>query len=85
MKNDPGLQKDFFISLKSRDNLAKTRTKEIGLLIKKEISDQYKRYRNMNVTLLKRSNRNYYTALSLPKTKGMLKNLHKKFQRRKTT
>ena len=58
--------------MKRRDNLAKSRTQEKDLLLKNEISDRYKRYRNMIVTLIKRSKNNYYTSFFC-KTKGMLK------------
>ena len=58
--------------MKRRDNLAKSRTQEKDLLLKIEISDRYKCYRNMIVTLIKTSKNNYYTSFFW-KTKGMLK------------
>ena len=51
--------------MKRRANLAKSRTQEKDLLLKNEISDRYKRHRNMIVTLIKRSKNNYYTSFFL--------------------
>ena len=73
LEERPWITKGILISMKRRDNLAKPRTQEKDLLLKNEISDRYKRYRNMIVTLIKRSKSNYYTSFFFCKTKGMLK------------
>ena len=53
------------VSMKVRDKLSKSRAKAKDLQIKSELSEKYKRYRNMIVTLLKQSMKNYYSSYFL--------------------
>ena len=55
LEERPWITKGILISMKRRDNLTKSRTQEKDLLLKNEISDRCKRYRDMIVTLYKKN------------------------------
>ena len=65
LEERPWITKGLLISMKKRDKLAKCRTQEKDILHKNEISVRYKLYRNMIVTLIKKSKKNYYTSFFL--------------------
>ena len=51
--------------MKVRDKLSKSRARAKDPQIKSELSEKYKRYRNMIVTILKQSKKNYYSSYFL--------------------
>ena len=55
----------FLVSMKVRDKLSKSRGRAKDPQIKTELSEKYKRYRNMIVTLLKQSKNNFYSSYFL--------------------
>ena len=53
------------VFMKVRDKRSKSRARAKDPQIKSELSEKYKRYRNMIVTLLKQSKKNYYSSYFL--------------------
>ena len=63
--NRPWITQGLLVSMKVRDKLSKRRARAKDPQIKSELSEKYKRYRNMIVTLLKQSKNNYYSSYFL--------------------
>ena len=63
------------VSMGVRDKLYKRQCSEKNPQIKCEISELYKRYRNMIVSLLKRSKKNYYSFFFLHNQANVKQNL----------
>ena len=61
----PWITKGLLVSMKIRDDLSKRRAREKKPQLKSRLTNQYKRYRNLIVTLLKMSKKNYYTSFFL--------------------
>ena len=65
LEQRPWITRGLLVSMGVRDKLYKRRCSEKNSQIKCEISELYKRYRNMVVSLLKRSKKNYYSFFFL--------------------
>ena len=69
----PWITHGILVSMKVRDKLSKSRARAKDPQIKSELSEKYKRYRNMIVTLLKQSKNNYYSSYFLLKQSNIKK------------
>ena len=62
LEQRPGTTCGILQSMRKRDNLYKSMASEKDSVLKLEISKSYKLYRNMIVTSLKQSKKNYYSS-----------------------
>ena len=62
LEQRPWITRGILQSMRKRDNLYKSMAREKDFVLKLEISKSYKHYRNMIVTLLKQSKKNYYSS-----------------------
>ena len=65
LEQRPWITQGLLVSMKKRDKLSKQRAREKDPQTRNEISEKYKHYRNMIVTLLKMSKKIYYSAFFL--------------------
>ena len=69
----PWITRGILVSMGVRDKYYKFQKTEKDVKIKSELLQLYKRYRNMIVTLLRKSKQNYYTAYFLENQSNMKK------------
>ena len=62
LEQRPRITCEILQSMRKRDNLYKSMAREKDSVLKLEISNSYKLYRNLIVTLLKQSKKNYYSS-----------------------
>ena len=62
LEQRPWITRGILQSMRKRDNLYKSMAREKDSVLKLEISNSYKLYRNLIVTLLKQSKKNYYSS-----------------------
>jgi hypothetical protein len=62
LEQRPWITRGLLTSMKIRDELYKRRIREKDVRIKDDLSNRYKKYRNMIVSLLKKSKRNYFAS-----------------------
>ena len=65
LEQRPWIIHGILVSMPVRDKLSKSRARAKDPQIKSELSEKYKRYRNMIVTLLKQSKKIYYSSYFL--------------------
>ena len=75
LEQRPWISRGILQSMRKRDNLYKSMAREKDFVLKLEISKSYKLYRNMIVTLLKQSKKNYYSSYFIENQNNVKKNL----------
>ena len=61
LEQRPWITRGIFLSMGKRDSLFKSMSQKKDPLLRSETSTTYKRYRNLIITLLKQSKKNYYS------------------------
>ena len=75
LEQRPWVTRGLFVSMRVRDMLYKQLSREKESVLKAEISKLYKRYRNLIVTLLKKSKQNYFTFYFIEHQNNAKKNV----------